>query len=293
MFNGRGEAHGLKDWQKRPIDPAEVKYWTSDRRLNMCVRTGPISGIYAFDIDIDDSGTVINVYLMIEKVIGSLAIRRRENSSKMLMMFRMEEPCKKRKIKLDANPKGPAIELLADGQQFVACGTHSSGVRYRWDPELPSNIPTITLAQLDSIWATLTTQYAKSDTSPDQTVKAKESSPSTATDPEVMKAINEEDWQHLLACLRFMLDKVSDNDSWSETGYALLSLQASGRPAEQLWLDFSRKAVGYEAGAAEAWWAAHRSQTTAYRLPSHLQHGATARHATSRLSRRLPASTRA
>src|SRR5208337_51562 len=31
-------------------------------------------------------------------------------------------------------------------------------------------------------------------------------------------------------------------------------------PAQQLWLDFSRKAVGYEPGAAEAWWDSHRDQ---------------------------------
>jgi hypothetical protein len=55
---------------------------------------------------------------------SDLPARVRANSRKRLLMFRMEEPCKKRKIKLDANPRGPAIELLADGQQFVACGTH-------------------------------------------------------------------------------------------------------------------------------------------------------------------------
>src|SRR5208337_676950 len=31
-------------------------------------------------------------------------------------------------------------------------------------------------------------------------------------------------------------------------------------PAQQLWLDFSRKAVGYEPGAAEQWWDSHRDQ---------------------------------
>jgi hypothetical protein len=77
---------------------------------------------------------------------------------------------------------------------------------------------------------------------------------------EVLTQIDDEGWQRLLESLRYLLDKVQDNDSWSECGYALLSLQSSGRPAEQLWLDFSRKAVGYEPGAAEAWWQAHKHQ---------------------------------
>ena len=261
MFNGRGEAHGLKDWQKRYIDPAEVTYWASDRRLNMCVRTGPISGIYAFDIDIEDPRIATSVAYIIAGKFDTLALRTRENSSKALMVFRMEEPCKKRKIKLDDNPKGPAIELLADGQQFVACGTHSSGSRYRWFPELPSSIPTITLAQLDSLWKTLTTSYAKSTPTPAApfvTAQAN-SMTSEAYATEVVTKISDTDWQELITALRFLLDKCSDNDLWSSIGYGLLSLQGS-RPAEQLWLDFSRKAVGYEPGAAEQWWSTHRSQ---------------------------------
>jgi hypothetical protein len=254
MFNARGEAHGLLAWQKREIMPSEIVEWSADRRLNMCVRTGPISGVYAFDIDIDDT-RAFQVQHRIEDGLDRVIppSRVRENSRKRLLMFRMEEPCKKRKIKLDANPRGPAIELLADGQQFVACGTHSSGVRYRWAPELPSSMPTITLAQLNQVWETLTSRYAKTTpTSAAPTVPAKASVDQTT---EVLTEINETDWQHLLSCLRFLLDKVQDNDTWSEVGYALLSLRR-----QDLWLDFSRKAVGYEPGAAEAWWGAHYNQ---------------------------------
>jgi hypothetical protein len=259
QFNGRGEAHGLTGWQKREIAPSEVACWSKDPRLNLCVRTGPISGIYAFDIDIDDERS-FNVMHRIEDGSGKrvFPMRTRENSLKRLLMFRMEGPCKKRKIKLDENPRGPAIELLADGQQFVACGTHSSGVRYRWRPGLPSTIPTITLAQLDSIWTTLTANYAKTPTTT-AAQTAPEATATTETQSEVMKKISEEDWQQLITCLRFMLDKVQDNDTWSEVGYGLLSLQFS-RPIRQLWIDFSIKAIGYEPGAAEQWWLSHHTQ---------------------------------
>jgi hypothetical protein len=258
-INGAGEAHGLKDWQKREIAPWEVTQWSNDRRLNLCVRTGPISGLYAFDIDIDDERAVA-VHALIEMTLrGHMMLPRRwrENSKKALLVFRMEGECKKRKIKLDDNPRGPAIELLADGQQFVACGSHASGVRYLWDLGLPSTIPKISLDQLNQIWSTLTTSYATTTSTTGQPTAAATGS---ATGPsEVQRAISESDWQYLIECLRFLLDKVQDNDSWSAVGYSLLSLQGS-RPAEQLWLDFSRKAVGYEPGAAEAWWQAHKGQ---------------------------------
>jgi hypothetical protein len=170
----------------------------------------------------------------------------------------MESHMKKRKLKLDENPRGPAVELLGDGQQFVAAGTHSSGTRYQWEGGLPLSIPALTQAAVDQLWTTLTQTYAK--TSPTTTSPtATAATPTTETSPEVMRVISEDDWQHLLACLRFLLDKVSDNDTWSEVGYALLSLQGK-RPAHQLWIDFSSKAAGFEPGAAERWWDTHRDQ---------------------------------
>jgi hypothetical protein len=253
MFNARGEAHGLLAWQKREIMPSELQEWRLDSRLNMCVRLGPISGIYAFDIDIDDVRAE-DVHTRIHEALGELPERSRANSFKRLLMFRMEEPCKKRKIKLDELPKGPAIELLADGQQCVACGTHSSGVRYRWEQGLPSSIPTITLAQLDSIWTTLTSQYAKSGpTTAAPTVPAKVSS----TDPEVMTKISEEDWNYLIACLRHLVPHAADEQVWAEIGMALLSIKDSGKPVKQLWLDFSKKAPNWQEGGAEQWWESH------------------------------------
>lgn len=90
MFNGRGEAHGITGWQKREIAPSEVKYWTNDRRLNLCVRLGPISGVYALDIDVDDREKAEEIVALIESMLGPLPKRWRENSGKCLLMFRME-----------------------------------------------------------------------------------------------------------------------------------------------------------------------------------------------------------
>jgi hypothetical protein len=91
MFNGRGEAHGLLAWQKREIMPSEVAEWSKDRRLNLCVRTGPISGIYALDIDVDDREQAEEIVALIEQQFGvKLPKRYRENSGKCLLLFRLE-----------------------------------------------------------------------------------------------------------------------------------------------------------------------------------------------------------
>lgn len=261
MFNGMGLAHGLKDWQKRPIAPEEVGLWSRDRRLNICIRTGSISGVYAIDVDIEDARLAHEIAVMIGKGGEAPAIRRtRSNSNKFLVPFRMEGTCPKRIITVvaadkAAKTKPQRIELLATGQQFVAAGTHSSGVRYEWAGGLPTHIPTLTIDQLNTIWTTLSTAL---EVAPSPT-KSPSTSVTSEHDSVVLTEISEDNWKSLIQALRFMLPHAGDNDVWSEIGYGLLSLRNS-RPAERLWYDFSRKAVGYEAGAPESWWKAHESQ---------------------------------
>jgi hypothetical protein len=91
QFNRNGEAHGLKEWQKREIMSNEIVAWSKDPRLNICVRTGPISGVYALDIDVDDREKAQEIVRMIEAITGPLPKRWRENSGKCLLMFRMSE----------------------------------------------------------------------------------------------------------------------------------------------------------------------------------------------------------
>lgn len=268
-FNAQGQAHGLKDWQKREILPNELALWRKDPRLNICVRLGEISGVYAIDVDVDDPEKTPSILTIIEAFMGKVPRRSRSNSGKFLVPFRMEEGCTKRIIKLDNAPKGPRIELLANGQQFVAAGTHSSGVRYTWPDGLPSILPSLTLATLNNMWLALSTRFATSTgttmapTTPHMTPSGEipgTDKTSNTGDQTLQTSIDEDSWLQLRAALRFMLDKVPTNDDWSELGYALLSLQHA-RPARQLWIEFSRKAVGYEEGAPEQWWDAHYQQT--------------------------------
>jgi hypothetical protein len=164
---------------------------------------------------------------------------------------------KKRQIKIKDNTG--LIELLGAQNQFVACGTHTSGVRYQWKDGLPDQIPTLSQEVVNSVWTTLTKTYATSESA-----KANQTAlepARTQTNQETLTEISDSEWQDLLNALRFLKDHVNDNQTWSEIGYALLSLEGS-RPARQLWIDFSKKAQGYEEGAPEAWWGSHRTQKT-------------------------------
>jgi hypothetical protein len=92
QYNRNGEAHGLKEWQKRPILSNEIQAWQADRRLNICLRLGTISGCYALDIDEDDQTKADEIVQLIEQQLGlKLPRRGRENSGKCSLLFRLED----------------------------------------------------------------------------------------------------------------------------------------------------------------------------------------------------------
>lgn len=256
VFNSQGEAHGIPKWQTIDIAPASVAVWSADGRYNLCLRTGVGGGLYAFDVDVDDRDLAERIRATIQSELGAeLPVRTRSNSGKFLIPFFLSPGtvCKKRIIKLDHDKRGKKIELLGDGQQFVAAGTHSSGVRYEWRFGLPYSIPLLIAERMDAVWQRLARDFGVEEQ------RTSTSSTSGECPPEILTEIDEPTWDELRSALRYLLDKVEDNESWSQIGYALLSLQRS-RPAQQLWLDFSYKAVGYEEGAPERWWDTHAGQ---------------------------------
>ncbi len=263
VFNAEGYAHGMTGWTKRTTTPEEVAAWARDGRYNICVRTGHLSRVYALDIDVGTESTSNEIFELLDEWMPDFPYRGRANSNKFLVPFTLpgDSACRKRLIKLDPKRGGERIELLADGQQFVCAGVHSSGARYEWSPGLPSSIPALTPTRMDALWQLLAQRYSVepiTTSTPEPSGGPSSSQNQTADDP-IRTEISDGEWQDLLGALRSLLDKVSDNDTWSQIGYALLSLAAT-RPARQLWIDFSRKAAGFAEGAPEQWWDAHESQ---------------------------------
>lgn len=255
VFNRENFAHGIKDWQKKTILPNELALWSKDGRYNICVRTGPLSHVYAIDCDITDEPVARRVEELVRSVAGPLAVRGRANSAKRLVALEVAGAYKKRIIETAHG----RIEVLGDGQQFVACGLHSSGVRYAWRGDavqdgLPVRLPVLAPEAFEGLCARLAAEFG---TTPAKTAPVEVIGPSGSD--KVLTALDEADWRRLRQALRFLLPKVADNDTWSEVGYALLSLKDS-RPARELWLDFSAKAAGHQPGAAEQWWASHEGQ---------------------------------
>ncbi|UZF94460.1 AAA family ATPase [Bosea sp. NBC_00550] len=85
----------------------------------------------AVDVDVDDPVMAAEVEALVEKHFGPAPTRFRSNSPRVLAVYRSDRPRLKRTIPLPFHP-GSKIEILGDGQQFVAFGEHVSGVPYEW-----------------------------------------------------------------------------------------------------------------------------------------------------------------
>lgn len=152
-INRLGQAVGIPNWTQHKATDREVARWSSTPELGICLQTRRIRAI---DIDIADPGEARRVADMVEMVLGPLPRRTRPNSGKMLLLIDMPGEFTKRVIRTAHG----IIEFLANGQQCIVAGTHTSGERYAWQPALPSAVPEVTPAEFEALWAALVASLA-------------------------------------------------------------------------------------------------------------------------------------
>jgi hypothetical protein len=128
-----------KHWQLGGSPDTEL-YPARRGALNTGVLTGDVLGV---DLDCDDPAIALRLEDAVRRHFGDAPCRGRANSPRKLFMYRAPRPgIQKRKV----GSKGAGVELLGNGQQFVADGLHTSGVPYRWENDRgPHNIPAATL----------------------------------------------------------------------------------------------------------------------------------------------------
>lgn len=156
-----GQVVGFTDWSIHTTTDEEIQSWSQEADYGLCIRTGQDS-VCAWDLDLEDAGVVAEVVAIIVAEAGGVAFptRTRANSPRQLLLFRTDPstPRFKQTITL---PCG-IIELLAKGQQFVACGEHESGVRYAWPAGL-FEAPLLTDTQILAIQQVLAARFGEGE----------------------------------------------------------------------------------------------------------------------------------
>ncbi|API59623.1 hypothetical protein BSL82_10090 [Tardibacter chloracetimidivorans] len=139
IVNGSGKIAGLPKWTEVRTTAAQVARWSKDARLGICIQTRRLRGI---DIDVPDPERAQEIEDFITAELGmALPCRSRANSGKRLLAVFVDGEIAKSVVHID----GGMVEFLGNGQQFIAVGTHSSGVPYEWSSagSVPALYPTI------------------------------------------------------------------------------------------------------------------------------------------------------
>lgn len=149
-----GEMVGFSKWTTFSTTTSDLRVWLRVPDYGICVQT---RNVRAIDVDVSDPAKADSIRAVIERHCGKLPMRSRSNSSKFLVVFRMEGEFKKRFIGKAADEN--LVEFLATGQQFVAAGTHPSGVRYQWSPEIDNGIPELTESDFENLWTAISVHH--------------------------------------------------------------------------------------------------------------------------------------
>ncbi|CDL80094.1 VapE domain-containing protein [Xenorhabdus cabanillasii] len=151
-YNRSRQVVGIPKWTEKKATDSDITIWSKELDYGICLRTG--LGELAVDCDSEDEKVQAQIQTLLIKMFGKLPPRRyRNNSNKCLYLLSVKGEYRKRIHRLEGDLG--IIELLAQGQQFVAAGTHPSGARIQWDGGLPGDPLEITPEQLEMLWSAL------------------------------------------------------------------------------------------------------------------------------------------
>ena len=123
--------YAIKHWAKsRPTDEAIARWDAFRTKASIGVQTREHPAV---DIDVDDPVLADKIEKLATEMFGPAPTRTRGGARRLMLYGLDGAPFRKRRVKFeDATGQTHVVELLADGQQFVAYGKHKSGQYYTW-----------------------------------------------------------------------------------------------------------------------------------------------------------------
>ena len=144
---------GFSNWSNHVTTFEDLEQWTPLPTDSICLLTGRLIGA---DIDIDDPVFAKEISDRFSMMLGDTATRSRDNSPRVVRAYKLIDPDPLQKKRSMDFIGGGKIEILGQGQQFVACGPHKSGGMQTFT----GDIIEISLIELNQFWEYLKTTYA-------------------------------------------------------------------------------------------------------------------------------------
>lgn len=254
-----------KEWQDYDGSPAGVRSWVKKGKggfgVGIMTRHSP-----AVDIDCHDWETVKHMVAFTEELCGK-TLHRVGLPPKTLLLYRTSEPFVKVQtgIYLDDKGRNVKLEVLADGQQFVAAHIHpDTGKPYQWEDKQSvlnhklSDLPEITQEQAEQI----RDEFARIAGEKGWQLKSRALQRKNGTGA---SAIDEDDpfagistkidiADDDLRAKLFMVPDAEDHDTWFHVGMALYHQYDGEDYGLQLWHEWSAEASNYDPKELDRRW---------------------------------------
>lgn len=244
-----GEWRFFAGWQKQPIRKTchflVSGPWSSWPECGVGIKTGWTIGV---DLDILDPEWAIKAREFAFEALGRTPLIRIGRNPKALLVYRTESPF--RKI------TNAPVEILGEGQQFVAFGIHpDTGQPYRWIEESPadinwSSLPVITAAQaLD--FANQLVRMLPQELRPQIRRHGGPSSGNRESSPSFRGT-----YEGVAEALQHIPNGDTHYDDWIRIGHAIKA--AVGEVGKELWLDWSAMSDKNQPEVTSQKWATFR-----------------------------------
>lgn len=246
----------ISGWQNTKTTPEDIENWDNNlHHGGYGVLTARTPGV---DIDCHDEAITQRVVDYCESALG-IAPKRVGLPPKVLLVYRTETPFKKISSPTFEDSSGTKhkVEILGEGQQFVAFGIHPETKKpYSWPEksilEIPHNqLPLITMEQAQEVvdyfksivpnsWEIFEKgTHLKTNQSQDPLLNYK--SPLDLELNEIKKVLNQ-------------IDPDDSYDHWVKTGMALYHQFDGKAEGLKIWHEWSSKGQKYKIGECEEKW---------------------------------------
>ena len=259
---------GYSGWENTQADDGKLRKWLSNGYakggVGILTRDFP-----AVDIDVLDEEISAKLVAWCKANIGKTATRV-GMAPKTLLAYRAAEPFTKVQSKRWKSPDGKIhkVEILGDGQQYVAYATHpDTGKPYTWTTKVgladvdPHRLPTITREQAQALldyfdeirpesW-----EIAKADRRRDRLDSTGSNVPARVSDDPLdyiaeQLEVTPERIEEALS----RLDPDDGYDFWLRMGMALWHQFEGSEEGLRLWDEWSQRSSDYDADEIQAKW---------------------------------------
>lgn len=253
-------------WEDIRADKRKLDRWLEsgrgDHGVGILARKTPM-----VDIDCRDDKIVAKMVAFTEKLCGA-TLQRVGLAPKTGLLYRADEPFKKVNSKTYVDPAKPElthkVEILGDGQQFVAFAIHpDTGEPYRWaDKRAPHNsdwdsLPELTRDQAEDIAEEFERLAEKAGWVEKKTLKRLESKRPAGIDDDDKDFSDDHPIDISTQDLSLKLGLVpgsDDYDTWLQVGMALWHQYRGEEEGLNLWHEWSAQASNYDQDALDVKW---------------------------------------